>query len=175
MSNIYHNLFNLIPSLGLPCGSASKESACNVGELGLTPGLGRSPGEGKGYPLQYSGLENSMGSKRVGHNWVTFTFSFICQLKNPRYSYAIGAGSCQRWGGREEAESSDKYVSLDKGHRLKKSYQEIKSILVWLDCGVYWERWKRLSWKSRHRITAAVEWRILILSPCYVTNLFLNL
>ena len=46
--------------LGLPCGSAGKESACNAGILGLIPGLGRSPGEGKGYPLQYSGLENSM-------------------------------------------------------------------------------------------------------------------
>ena len=39
---------------------AGKESACNVGDLGLIPGLGRSPGEAKGYPLQYSGLENSM-------------------------------------------------------------------------------------------------------------------
>ena len=46
--------------LGFSCGSAGKESACNVGDLGLVPGLGRSPGEGKGYPLQYSGLENSM-------------------------------------------------------------------------------------------------------------------
>ena len=42
--------------LGFPCGSAGKESACNAGDLGLIPGLGRSPGEGKGYPL----LENSM-------------------------------------------------------------------------------------------------------------------
>ena len=47
--------------LGFPCGSAGKESACNAGDLGLIPGLGRSPGEGKGYPLQYSGLENSIG------------------------------------------------------------------------------------------------------------------
>jgi len=46
--------------MGCPCGSPGKESACNVGDLGLIPGLGRSPGEGKGYPLQYSGLENSM-------------------------------------------------------------------------------------------------------------------
>jgi len=46
--------------LGFPCGSAGKESACNVGDVGLIPGLGRSPGEGKGYSLQYSGLENSM-------------------------------------------------------------------------------------------------------------------
>ena len=44
----------------LPCGSAGKESAYNAGDLGLIPGLGRSPGEGKGDPLQYSGLENSM-------------------------------------------------------------------------------------------------------------------
>jgi len=43
-----------------PCGSAGKESACNVGDLGSVPGLGRSPGEGKGYPLQCSGLDNSM-------------------------------------------------------------------------------------------------------------------
>ena len=46
--------------LSFPGGSAGKESACNVGELGLILGLGRSPGEEKGYPLQDSGLENSM-------------------------------------------------------------------------------------------------------------------
>ena len=41
--------------LGFPCGSAGKESTCNVGDLGSIPGLGRFPGEGKGYPIQYSG------------------------------------------------------------------------------------------------------------------------
>ena len=46
--------------LNFPCGSAGKESACSTGDLGSIPGLGRSPGEGKVYPLQYSGLENSM-------------------------------------------------------------------------------------------------------------------
>ena len=46
--------------LGFPCGSAGKESTCNVGDLDLISGLGRSPGEGKGYLLQDSGLENSM-------------------------------------------------------------------------------------------------------------------
>ena len=46
--------------MGFPCGSAGKESACNMGDLGSIPGLGRSPGEGTGYPLQYSGLENAM-------------------------------------------------------------------------------------------------------------------
>ena len=63
---------------GKPSGSAGKESACNAGDLGLIPGLGRFPGEGLGNPLQYSCLENPMGrgtwgattlgSKRVGHN-----------------------------------------------------------------------------------------------------------
>ena len=50
--------------LGLPLGSAGKESACNMGDLGSIPGLGRFPGEGKAYPLRYSGLENSMDHKK---------------------------------------------------------------------------------------------------------------
>ena len=56
-----------------PCGFAGKRSASNAGDMGSIPGLGRSPGEGKGYTLQYSGLENSMdytvhGVAKVGHN-----------------------------------------------------------------------------------------------------------
>ena len=46
--------------MGFPDSSVDKESTCNTGDPGLIPGLGRSPGEGKGYPLQYSGLENCM-------------------------------------------------------------------------------------------------------------------
>ena len=52
--------YDWLISLGFPCGSVGKESACSVGDMGSIPGLGRSPGEGKDYPLQYSGLENSM-------------------------------------------------------------------------------------------------------------------
>ena len=48
-----------LPPEGFPGGSAGRESTCIEGDLGLIPGLGRSPGEAKGYPLQYSGLENS--------------------------------------------------------------------------------------------------------------------
>ena len=48
------------PSLGFPCGLSDKESTCNARDLGSVPGLGRSPGEGNGYPLQYSCLENAM-------------------------------------------------------------------------------------------------------------------
>ena len=47
------------PEMGFPCGSTGKESACNAGDPSSVCGLGRSPGEGKGYPLWYSGLENS--------------------------------------------------------------------------------------------------------------------
>ena len=49
--------------VGFPDSSAGKESACNVGDLGSIPGLGKSPSERKGYPLQYSGLQNSMDCK----------------------------------------------------------------------------------------------------------------
>ena len=52
--------------VGFPGGSAGKESACSSGDLGLIPALGRSPGEGKGYPLQHSGLKNSMDCMVLG-------------------------------------------------------------------------------------------------------------
>ena len=59
-----------------------KNPSCNAGDLGLIPGLGRCPGEGKCYPLQYSGWRipwtvQSMGSQRVGHDWVTFPFTCL--------------------------------------------------------------------------------------------------
>ena len=71
--------------MGFPGGSHGKESTCNVGDLGLIPGLGRSLGEGNSYLLQYFGLENSMDrgacqgtahgiAKR--HIQVTFTFTY---------------------------------------------------------------------------------------------------
>ena len=50
----------MLTNAGFPGSSAGKESACNAGDLDSIPGLGRSPGEGNDYPLQYSGLENSM-------------------------------------------------------------------------------------------------------------------
>ena len=66
---------------GFPGGSEVKASACSVGDLGLIPGLGRSPGEGNGNPLQYACLENPVdrgawqatvhGVARVGHDLAT--------------------------------------------------------------------------------------------------------
>ena len=71
--------------MGFPCGSAGKESTCNEGDLGSIPGWEDPPEKGKDYPLQYPGLENStdyivLGVQRVGHNWATFTLSFIHQM-----------------------------------------------------------------------------------------------
>ena len=56
--NMIFNIWYLC--MGFPGGSAGKESACNAGDLGSIPGLGRSPGEGKGYPLQYSGYSTPL-------------------------------------------------------------------------------------------------------------------
>ena len=64
--------------LGFPDGSASKESACDAGDLSSITGLRRSPGEGKDYPLQYSGLENSMDWIVYGvtKSWTQLSFTF---------------------------------------------------------------------------------------------------
>ena len=74
-----------IMTMGFPGGSAGKESACNVGDLGSVLGLGKSPGEGKGYPLQYSALENSMDCivHEVAKSWTQlsdFHFHFHVHL-----------------------------------------------------------------------------------------------
>ena len=83
--------------LGFPCGSAGKGSACNVGDLGSIPGLGRS-GEGKGYPLQYSGLENSI--HRLYSPW-------DCKELDPTEQLSLSLSfACCTWGGRWEATST---------------------------------------------------------------------
>ena len=73
--------------MGFPRGASGKESACNAGDLGSIPGLGRSPGEGKGHPLQYSGLKNSMDSivHGVTKSWTQlndFQFSSLQSVMN---------------------------------------------------------------------------------------------
>ena len=69
--------------IGFPDSSVGKESACNAGDLGLIPGLGRSPGEGKGYPLQYSGLENSMNCivHGVAKSWTRLSYFHVTSLR----------------------------------------------------------------------------------------------
>ena len=83
-----HSLASDQTTGGFPCGSAGKESPCNAGDLGLNPGLGRSPEEGKGYPLQYSGLENSMDcivrgvAKRLSYLSLIFYLLFVYLKSN---------------------------------------------------------------------------------------------
>ena len=75
MASLVAQLVKNLPAIGQMCPMYQQKygtQSCFCGR----PGLGRSPGEGKGYPLQYSGLENSMGSQRVGHDWATFTFTW---------------------------------------------------------------------------------------------------
>ena len=77
--------------------NSGKKSACNAGDLGSIPALGRSPGEGNGYPLQYSCLENSMDRgawwatvhvlQRVGHNQVTNTITFTLSMQSKLWYY----------------------------------------------------------------------------------------
>ena len=85
---------------GFPCGSAGKESVCNTGGLHSIPGLGRSPGEGKGYPLQYSSLENSMDCRvrGVAKGWTQlseFHFHFHMILRGFPGDSVVKESVCQ--------------------------------------------------------------------------------
>ena len=75
--------------LGFPCGSVGKESTCNVGDLGSIPGLGRFPGKGKGYPLQYSVLENSRDCIVYGVTTEQLSLHFRQKNKTWLLSYTI--------------------------------------------------------------------------------------
>ena len=83
-------------AMGFPGGSAGKESACDAGDLGLIPGLRISPGEGNGYPLQYSSLDNlkdrgawlqSMVSQKVGHDWSDLTLLLHYTMATSSYLF----------------------------------------------------------------------------------------
>ena len=102
---------NNVSILGFPCGSAGKESACNSGDLGLISGLGWSPGEKKGYPLQYSGLENSRDCVSpwdrkeldTTERLSLFTFTFQYWLSCNRcimLTHDVNSREyCERWAG----------------------------------------------------------------------------
>ena len=70
--------------MGFPGGSAGKESTCNVGNLSSIPGLGGHPGEGTAYPLQYSGLENSMDCMvhEVAKSWTRLGDFHCLSIRN---------------------------------------------------------------------------------------------
>ena len=80
--------------LGFTCGSIGKEFTCNAGDLCSIPRLGRFPGEGKGYPLQYPGLENPMDCIVRGvaksRTWLTFTFTYQLHSCDSLVSQTVG-------------------------------------------------------------------------------------
>ena len=90
--------------LGFPCGSAGKESTCNMGDLGLIPGLGRSPGERKGYPLKFSGLENFMDC--IVHG-VTKRWTWLSDF----HFWAVKMLSSNHWITREFQENVDTFLA----------------------------------------------------------------
>ena len=81
-------------NMGFLGGSAGKESTCNMGDLDWIPGLGRSPGDGKGYPLQYSGLENAMDCivhavAKSRTRLSDFHLHFHCNMMKTNTNYSI--------------------------------------------------------------------------------------
>ena len=82
MSDVFYLSLKL---QGFPCSSAGKESPCNAGDLSSIPGLGRPPEEGKGYPLQYSDLENFMDC--TAHGVVKGRATFTEQLSLSRLQH----------------------------------------------------------------------------------------
>ena len=95
---------------GFPCGSARKESACNAEDLSLIPGLGRYPGEGKGYPLQYAGLENysPWGCKELDTTERLSLHFSVYRRKKKDFIFRRVSGSQQNWV--ERTESSHTYL-----------------------------------------------------------------
>ena len=94
-------IISMKPCASFPGSSAGKESACKAGDLGSIPGLGRSPGEGNGNPLQYSGLENSMDYSPWGRKeadmteWLSTSLSVFPYFKRCQFgdsSYLIHVG-----------------------------------------------------------------------------------
>ena len=81
-----------------------KESTCNVGDLGSIPGLGRSPGEGKGYPLQYSGLENSMDCIVLGVDKELDTTEQLSHFTHSRTSYIVFYPQSRKTAGTHSSE-----------------------------------------------------------------------
>ena len=110
--------------LGFPCDSAGKESACNAGDLGPIPGLGRSPGEGNSYPLEYSGLENSMDCMVHGvtksQTWlIDFHFHFHFPIFLPKTSRGLRSlAGYSSWGSKKSWRQHT-YTHMDqrKTHR----------------------------------------------------------
>ena len=135
---------------GFPCGSAGKEPTCNAGDPGSIPGLGRSPGEGKGYPLKYTGEFHgqSMGSQRVGQGWATFNFHILVTGKWQPTPVSLPGESHGRKSlvgysprGREESDTAERlhFTSMCSVNSAVTQSKSSEVANVW--CG-----WRLQSW-----------------------------
>ena len=133
MSDFFH--------LGFLCGSAGKESACNVGDLGSISGLGRSPGEGKGYPLQFSGLENSMDhivhEVAKSQTWLSDFHVFISlSLMFSRFIHAVAGVGLHAYLWLNNIPLYDRphfaYPFICWWTRLVSTFQQLWIMLVWI-------------------------------------------
>ena len=125
------------------CGSARKEFTCNAGDLGLIPGLEKSSGEGKGYPFQYSGLENSLDCivHGVAKSWTqlsNFHFSFrttswiSLQPKGPSRVFSNTTVQKHKFFGTEPSFWSNSQIQImcrifrgDMGEAKKSTFREV--------------------------------------------------
>ena len=116
-----------------PCRSAGKESASNAGDLGSISGMKRSPGEGKGHPLRYSCPERipwtlqSLGSPRVGYDWVTFP-----SVPSPGLGWWISLMTLP-------VSTSDFFGSSTSGWLWQLPPWHIPSFRLWLQLYVWWD------------------------------------
>ena len=116
--------------MGFPDGSAGEESSCNVGDLGSIPGLGRSPGDGKGYPLQYSVRENSMdytvhAEKATATHSSTLAWT-IPWTEEPGRLQSMGS---QRVGGNWATSLSLSCIGEGNGNPLQSSHPNLTGVL----------------------------------------------
>ena len=121
---------------GFPGGSAGKESTCNEGDLGLIPELGRSPGEGKGYPLQCSGLEDSMKYNIWSRKESGTTERLSCSAFNIWLQSLWSSRSHESW-----AQAWKRLAS---------------SLPCWLTIRTWWP--KSMKWSSRWRSCCVWQW-----------------
>ena len=138
--------------MGFPDSSVDKESTCNAGDLGLIPVLGRSPGEGKGYSLQHSGLENIMDCivHGVAKSWT--------QLNNFHFHTSLVAQMIKNLLAMWES-----WVrSLGWEDPLEEGKDTHCSILAW---GIPWQRSLAGYIPWGHKELNTIEW--LTLSPLY--------
>ena len=141
--------------LGFPGGSAGKESACNAGDLGLIPGLGRSPREGSSYPLQYSGLENSMDCiiHGVAKSWTRLSdFHFHFSFGQKQFWWNNGVKAWSRFKRNQRKVIGDsKYRQFFLGTLLQRerkrkeavANKELNEVFLWLSLC------HRLPWRLR--------------------------